>query len=1410
MSSDSDATPAYRGYRLQALYTLSRVLSQKADPLVFQPEGMEDLAVFEEKDRLLEIVQVKQRSSNLTLSALKPDKPNSFFYRVSSELDKDAAIKVTIVVFGSISPELQSAVEANGANRTKVADKVAAYGYLSQYKAKTVLQRATLTLIDEALLTASVHKTLRESLPGIDPDSSFELLTHWLYVCAENRTRITRRDVIDRMNRIGVFLAARTAHHLEWFTSIIPLRDELNGGDDVRQELANEFYQGVSTRYEHIVANLDVIRSERLAEISEAFRQNRIVIIHAASGQGKTTLAYRYLCDFFPSDWRFRIASLATREQTLRVALAVSKHAEAIGIPLVLYIDVSPRNLEWTELVRELANQRNIRVLVTVREEDWRRANFSGADLSFSGIDLTFDRREAEQIYDSLTSKITPTNVLDFEEAWIKFGEAGPLLEFIYLVTKGSSLHERLTQQISHLEAEVREGRLLPSELELLRLVSVASAYEARLQIAPLIQQLELSSPAATVRLFEKEYLLRVSDEGNLLDGLHPIRSTILSELLCDPVIVPWSQSSSKCLPFIHERDLETFLLHSFSRRNDELDPLVSALTSYQPKTWVAVIGCIRSQIWLGVAKYVAVNNQVIKDAAEQVGQGWAHFLDFDLAGSSPDQIARSWWRDLDVIPDEGKAIIANLQKRQTDKTEIFARVTEWLKTRTEPVNVPVDEHDWEASAEAIFWTTHLNVDWPLQTWMPEKSLDIALQSLSLFALANLIFALSMTHKFDEWLTRNRDQYVNRYRKEMLSAKLDDNGPKMTSHFVFDLDKLNQPPVRSTTKNIDVPKNRFHWESSVRLELMRKLFSEKDAFGTQGYGHLLWEGFLEWDESIKEAVTRKHIPIRWLTSVNGLLGGIGNQQFRPQSWEEYAAHVLKLRENVIICLKQLEAGLEAHFRRTKGQAILNAEVDSDAWDECKRILNNPPLLPLSAVDEWGFVSEATSKEVAQEEFDRRLMITRNGLALQRYQSYLKAFSEHTTTLSNFFFQSVDGMILQPFLGKGANREKTLDAAKEHGLNVDFARLATLNLANTVKNMRKLQTSARPLLAPFYDKSRLDRLDRIESEQIRRIWAMWFLFATHPERLIQNPSRECGAEQLGLMKKIRIRLRDALRKSSSKEVRITIASETLSWDDEVALWLTIDADQPWDIYEKLSVIVTEIQQAVMIGDPELRRYTLEFYWPYVVIIPLTRGKSIAPVAWRISLPVILQSGESSGLKWWNLAQHPIPMKAVEQLKMQVWDLPKLALAQELLQSSALLFSIAAHFRDLRRFEDLDDEGVLILQEYVNRVSSHLSDALQATLDAESAMFQEVNSLTMPDLKDRQPLLEAAEMLIELHKLIIPTEDFNNELNLRLSELIEWADRLERVPQLASICALDWTADVLNENDRGGVNSSNTEK
>ena len=54
-----DISPTYRGFRRQALYALVRLLDmQDGLESAFQPEGVEDLAIFGDDGRLLEVGQV--------------------------------------------------------------------------------------------------------------------------------------------------------------------------------------------------------------------------------------------------------------------------------------------------------------------------------------------------------------------------------------------------------------------------------------------------------------------------------------------------------------------------------------------------------------------------------------------------------------------------------------------------------------------------------------------------------------------------------------------------------------------------------------------------------------------------------------------------------------------------------------------------------------------------------------------------------------------------------------------------------------------------------------------------------------------------------------------------------------------------------------------------------------------------------------------------------------------------------------------------------------------------------------------------------------------------------------------------------------------------------------------------------
>jgi hypothetical protein len=1174
----------------------------------------------------------------------------------------------------------------------------------------------------------------------------------------------------------------------------------------VKDELSDEFYRGISARYEHILADVDVLRHKNLQEIAKKFEENRVVIIHGASGQGKTTLAFRYLREFFSDKSRFKVQLIDSRKHALSIATAIADKANAIGMPIAVYLDVSPNDIGWTELVKELSTHRNIRVLVTVREEDFRRASISGAEIQFSGVELTFNRIEAQEIYQSLTNKKLPAEFLTFEEAWNKFGGEGPLMEFVYLVTQGNSLRERLSQQIRGLKDEARTGKLSYAEIKLLRLASVASACESRLQIKPLVKDLDLTVPERTFELFEGEYLLRLSEDGSLIQGLHPIRSAILADLLSDSTFSPWSESASICLPFIFERDVESFLLYAFSRHRFEIEPLLHSLTSYQPQQWTAIAGVTRALIWLGIKEYAEANKQLLAEIYQEVGTGFLFVLDCDIADATPGW-GRLWLSNFGhTIPPEGRQRIEEFQARQTDKKQVFVRVQTWLSSRTQKPTAPSSDVDSSGMAETIFWIGHLGVSWPLAEWLFNYEMDRAIDALPIEILADLMLGMSCGYQdgFSSWLETNRSRLMNRFRQETQTVALEDDGEKLTAHFIIDIQQQNGSQSEDE-QEAETTENRLHEEAVQRCGLLRRLLPNRELYACQGYGHRVWSGEIPFDETQKTGIPKSYLPISWLLSVNSTFRALALQPFRPKTWQEYTHLIFNLRQAILQALKQLEQGLEVYFRHSKNVQLIGKLIDSERWNYCQQILLKKPLLPLCAVDEWGFVDELGSDSPSQKAKEKLSVVSKRSLFLKLYKPFLTDFATYTNTLYNFFDQATHAMILNPLLGKGlkpeqkneVSRNQIIKNADQYGIKADLIRISNFNLSNTIKVLPKLHNNFRQLIAQFINDNELESLDGQEQAVYRRVWNLWYLFTSQPDLRLQNAVQESANRFDHTKKRIRNNLKKELRSISSESLRFQIVSEDTLWGDERGLWIKIDGENPIDVYNSLESVLTVIHQVFLeVKNKDLRHHVIDLNWPLVVIIPLVKGKSLNATAWRISLTVLLSNDEQLQLKWWNLAPHLIPPDALTELGLTTWTQPRLEVTNKLIASVSQLSLFAAHIRDFAKLADLDEQGKKELQQYIQRLVSPMNEALQLVLDTEVEIGNCFIELSPSDYEKHPSFVAAIEALKALHERVLPTSDFQGQVSMDLEGMVEWANRLETGKQYAFFAYLFWASDILS--------------
>lgn len=1394
----TDATPAYRGYRLQALYTLARIFSQSTEEYIFQPEGKEDLAILDESGNLIEVIQIKQRTNNLNLSSLAPENKKSFFYRISNIFALNPTTKIKLVAFGNIGSELLNAINKSGTDRKRVAGKIATHNFITENKASEILQTLELEQVEEHELFSTIRQHLSDISLGLDTDTAFDSLLSWLYKCAENKTRITRQTVIDKINNIGKFISERAAHHQEWFSTIVPLEDKEINDSEIYKELSREFYRGVSARYEHILVNLDVPRQEKIQEIKNAFGKSNIVIMHGSSGQGKTTIAYRYIKEHFPSQWRFQVRFIRNVEQAANIALAIASYAQAIEIPMIIYLDISPNDTDWIELLKILKSNRNIKILVTIREEDLRRTIISNDEMDFQTVELLFNQEEAEKIYRFLVKRNIPSHLLDFEDAWSKFGGDGPLLEFTYLVTQGKSLRERLKAQIKRLSEDVRLNLMSAEEMSLLRLVAIASAFETRLKTKPLCQFLGLSSPESTLQRFEKEYLIRLSNNGHLIGGVHPIRSEILTELLTDNLFNTWLESAKQCLSYLAESDLDNFLLYCFSRHKSEIENPLDFISNYHPNNWQAFAGVTKSLIWLGVSDYIEENTGVIDEAFELFGSTWAYMLDFDLAGAT-DLKEHPWYEDTNLFSESIIQSINELKERQTDKNRVFTLVQQWLKKQTNPPNTPQLELEWQGFLDTVLLIRKLNISLPVDKWITEEALNKAVETLPLKTLSEVILAVSLSESFtfNQWLTNNRARVLEKCRREQLWAVSLDNDDEVSIQFLFDYSGDGEG-LKGKGKSESSDNNIFN-KTQENLELLRNLFPHHKRYSTQGFGHILWDDIFPFDESIKN-VQRESFPLTHFTTINSLFIELANFRFRPENWKEFAYSIIEIRKSVTNLLVDIKDFLNTHFRDHNTKFLVN-DNDFEDYSRTVQKLRSIPLPPKVAVDEWGLVSnprnlvDSTDSDQIPSIFKDKIEL-KYSMAAQKYSPAIRTLRDYTFSLTNFLNQARDILAVNAYVTGIKN--KTLISRLGLDLNVDerLLRLSSFNLTEALEKLSLFQNKFNELFSKLCDAAELDMLIAKEREVLRQIWRLWYFFAFLPEKRMTHPSRESKTKINDIRQTIRKQLNKKLKNKLPDNVQVAIVSEEIMWEEDSSLWIKVDVSDPLSLINIRNNIIDWVAESIAkTPNTILREMFLKLNWKYLVIIPLINGNSIDLTAWKVPMWGNLGRKDLE-IGWTNFILHPIPKDAVKELNLQMWNLPKLEVGNQMIQSIMIFQMGLGHLRHISSIVgNVDSLGNEILQDYLSKFSKNLSEPMNLFLTKLDIIKEELRKVFEQDPENNLHLEDIIDLASDTFEFFSSRKGDNELIELDIAEITVWFEKFGNVLSLSNLIHLVWIQNLL---------------
>lgn len=272
-----DASHTLRGFRHQALYILLRILEAE-DDWTFRPEGIEDLAVYKASGELAEIVQVKSHTSPLVQSSFG----TAFYRRISIQIQDNPTVPITIASYGPIGVNLDIAINRKRSRERSDFVEYIARKVESEKSAILIADCFQINKVCEKEVVNRIIEKLSALCTSVEPQRALEVLWWWIYSASENRELLDRKIIIRKITQVGRFLAQRAAFHDEWFKTIIPLED-IEISNERRKILTDEFASGVTARFEHIIANVDVRRDSLIERIQATQKKSNVTVIHGAS-----------------------------------------------------------------------------------------------------------------------------------------------------------------------------------------------------------------------------------------------------------------------------------------------------------------------------------------------------------------------------------------------------------------------------------------------------------------------------------------------------------------------------------------------------------------------------------------------------------------------------------------------------------------------------------------------------------------------------------------------------------------------------------------------------------------------------------------------------------------------------------------------------------------------------------------------------------------------------------------------------------------------------------------------------------------------------------------------------------------------------------------------------------------------
>jgi hypothetical protein len=884
------AEAAWKGFSSQTIYIAYRLmlLGNEYD---FFPESIEDLKI-EKEGKIVELVQIKNLSCNLSLSDLSPQNEDSFFKRALKKLEEGENFILHIVSFGDIGEELVGFQKKNDTHVERIKSKLATYGYAVN-DINWLISNLTISKVDEDVLKEEIFSKLTQRIETMAaPQVAFNLLICYVSDLSRYAGSTSQKQWENRLDNIVKDIAAINGICAQYGKTIIQLKDFKSFICD--EELKEQYRIGINAHPDHIRKGLDIIREKWLQDIQNIFSNSiHITIVKGASGQGKSSLAYRYLIDNYPEEYVFVVEKVIDEQQAIDIVAALNGLAAAKSKDIIVYMDVAPYDKQWIWIVEQVDRRGiDLNLLITIREEDFNRSNFEVNRIYAKIIELSFDKQEANEIYNKYHSPY----FLSFDQAWDKFGEQGPFMEFMYFLNEADTLKNKLKSQIKQIiDHEVNAD----GWLNILQVVSYAGRYSLKVDIQKLIKLLHPLQARKMLMLFEKEYLIRLIDNEKYVEPLHAVRAVILYDILEQDSAMDEAETLLCSLRVINDF-FQPLLVNYFFYHIKNIEACIGEIISIPFDSWTAIASVLSSILWIDAYRFYLNNKAIIEEGNKRYSGSFAMFLG-DVTGFL-DFSYKNFKEIFEKINPEAftnlEKLIDSLPQKKIDYrfTDIFIKGN---KTLIERMTVNHTDNLSEVGF-VLFWLAQRNIY--LEKGILGENILGHFENISIDELLDFIVGLQIQHQ-ENLYTIILDKICPFICRKYNIIRLDSSKKNIEADYILDI----------FTENIQNNSLSLYYQTMEIIDVIRRLFYFKEKYHVKAIGTNLIPDLQIPD--IEKKIPSKSLPLIWLTQLNNWIIQIEEYWKRPDTWLDFKEQLDNRRNAILVFVSMVNDGLNYFFKK---------------------------------------------------------------------------------------------------------------------------------------------------------------------------------------------------------------------------------------------------------------------------------------------------------------------------------------------------------------------------------------------------------------------------------------------------------------------------------------------------------------